>query len=383
MMALTMALVALTIDAMLPALDVIGEELGASNRNDAQYIVYSVFVGLGFGQLVFGPLADSWGRKRAIYAGLAVFSLGTIISLLAQTFEAMIIGRLLQGLGVAGPRTVSVAIVRDRFEGRFMARVMSFILTIFILVPAIAPTLGQWMINWLGWRSIFGLFLVLVVLISVWFALRQTETLRPENRHALTLDTIATNFRRVASNRISRGYMLAAGWISGAFVGFLGSAQQVLQELYQLGDAFGAHFAALALSVGVSGLINGSIVVRVGMRTLSKISSVMVTLVSLLLLAAVLTAGGKPPLWQLMACLMSLFMFVGFLFGNLNALAMEPLGKIAGTGAAVVGAVTTLLSAVVGAATGILYNGSATPLAVTFLSMGALTTLTIFMTDHG
>ncbi|MEO1118942.1 MAG: multidrug effflux MFS transporter [Pseudomonadota bacterium] len=382
-MALTMSLVALAIDTMLPAHGLIGEAFAVADVNDTQYMVYMLFLGLAFGQLLFGPLADCIGRKRAIYIGLGLFAAGTLVSLAAETYAVMLAGRLIQGVGVAGPRVIAVAVVRDLFAGRQMARVMSFVITLFILVPAVAPALGQLIINLSGWRSIFWVYFALAAVILAWFALRQPETLRPENRQPLTPAVIGGNFMAVVRTRVALGYLVAAGLISGAFVGFLGTAQQILQQLYGLGDKFPAFFALLALSVGTSTLINGRIVVKIGMRPLAKAAAFGITAVAAVLLVAALTSNGQPALPVLMACLMGMFLCIGFLFGNLNALAMEPLGHIAGTAAAVIGALTTLISAVLGAFAGALYDDTVIPLAGSFVVLGLATAATILVTDTG
>ena len=382
-MAATMSLVALAIDTMLPAHGLIGEAYALTDINDTQYMVYMLFLGLAFGQVLFGPLADNIGRKPAIYVGLGIFAGGTLVSLAAADYTVMLAGRLLQGVGVAGPRVIAVAIVRDLFAGRQMARVMSFVITIFILVPAVAPALGQLIIEASGWRSIFWVFLVLAAAIWAWFVLRQPETLPPGDRQPLSPAAVGRNIATVLKTRASLGYMLAAGLISGAFVGFLGTAQQILQQLYGLGDRFPAHFALLALSVGTSTMINGRIVVRIGMRPLAKGAAFGISAVAAALLALAWSANGQPPLPALMACLMGMFLCIGFLFGNLNALAMEPLGHIAGTAAAIIGAMTTLIAAVLGAICGALYDSTVIPLALSFVLLGLATAAAIVVTDAG
>ena len=282
MMALTMSLVALSIDTMLPAHGIIGVEFALGNINDTQFMVYMLFIGLGFGQLLFGPLADNLGRIPAIFLGLSCFAVGTVVSLLATDYTIMLLGRLLQGVGVAGPRTITVAVVRDLYKGRRMASVMSFIMSIFILVPAIAPALGQAIMLIADWRSIFWSFLGLAALVGWWFAVRQPETLKPEHRQALDATTLWRNARRVFRSRVAMGYTLAAALISGAFVGFLATAQQILQVQYELGVRFPLYFAPLALCVGASQLINARIVMRYGMRALATTAAIAVSLIALL-----------------------------------------------------------------------------------------------------
>ncbi|MEL6302504.1 MAG: multidrug effflux MFS transporter [Pseudomonadota bacterium] len=382
MMALTMSLVALTIDALLPAHGLIGTSYGVVNMNDTQYLVYAVFYGLGISQLFFGPIADAYGRKSAVYLGLSIFTAGTLLAATAETFNGLLLGRVLQGIGIAGPRAMTVAIVRDLYVGRQMARVMSFILSFFVLVPAIAPGIGQLMLDGFGWKSIFWLYLAIAVVIVGWFVLRMPETLQKGNRQALSFRRAASNMREVLTTPIAVGYMTAATLVSSAFIGFLGSAQQIFVDQYQLGALFPVFFAALALSVGISTTINGRIVVRFGMRTLAMRASFGYAGSGGLLFACALLTGGTPPLWLTMLCLCAVFLFVGFLFGNLNALAMEPLGHIAGTAAAVIGSLVTLASGILGAISGSFYDESMLPLGASLLLFGVLTILTLWATGR-
>lgn len=382
MMAITMSLVALTIDALLPAHGLIGETYAVADFNDTQYLVYAVFYGLGLSQLLFGPIADAYGRRSAVYLGIGIFAAGTLLSAKAASFETLIAGRVLQGIGIAGPRAMTTAIVRDLYVGRHMARVMSFIMSFFILVPAIAPAIGQLMMNWLGWRSIFWLYLVIGAVIVLWFLTRMPETLRPENRQPLSPSKALSNMVEVLRTPVALGYMTAATLVSAAFIGFLGSAQQIFVEQYNLGEKFPLFFAALALSVGVSTMINGKIVVRVGMRALAMRASLGYAGSGALLLAVAFLAGGTPPLWLTMITLCMVFLFVGFLFGNLNALAMEPLGHIAGTASAVIGSLVTLASGLLGAVSGGFYDGTMIPFALSLLLFGSLTIVTLRKTGE-
>ena len=238
LMALIMSLVALATDAMLPALADIGRELGVARPNDSQLVVSFLFLGLASGQIFYGPLSESLGRKPTIYAGFAIFFVGCGLSLVATSFPLMLTGRLLQGLGVAGPRSMTTAVIRDQYEGRRMARVMSFIMVVFILVPAVAPSFGQAVLLLASWRAIFGALFVLALISAIWFGLRQPETLPVEKRRNFSLRWIAGAVREVLANRVTFGYTLAVGLITGAFLGYLSSAQQVYQGLYGLGTRF-------------------------------------------------------------------------------------------------------------------------------------------------
>ena len=371
LVALLISLDALSSDAMLPALAAIANELGAERPNDAQFVITSLFLGLGVGQLLFGPLSDRIGRKPAIYAGLALFMTGCLASIFASTFEAMIAGRVLQGVGVAGPHVVSMALVRDQYEGRLMARLMSLALAVFILVPTIAPALGQ-LILWLaGWRTIFATFLAIAAVALAWLALRQPETLPAKYRRPFSPRVIARGVAEVVRIRASLGYTLASGFVFAPFIAYLSSAQQIFQQAYDTGALFPAYFASLALAVGAALLVNGRLVMRHGMRRLCKVASTLVAAVSLAAWGAAFASDGLPPLWLFMVYLASDFVGVGVLFGNLSALAMEPLGHIAGVGAAVVTSLGTLVSVPLGMFIGQRFDGTMYALIVAFALFGA------------
>lgn len=369
--ALLMSLVALSIDAILPALPVIGSELGARHPNDAQYVVSALFLGLGAGQLLWGPLSDRIGRKPAIYAGLAVFMAGCLVSYFAATFETMLAGRALQGVGVAGPRIVTMALVRDQYAGRPMARIMSFAMAVFILVPAVAPALGQGVLLLADWRAIFAAFFAAAAAAFAWVAVRQPETLPRARRRPFSPRAIGRAVREVCSIRAAAGYTLAAGFAFSPFVAYLSASQQVFQEAYGVGKLFPAYFAALALAIGGAALVNGRLVMRYGMVRLSTAAGVCMTLAALIALGCTLAFDGLPPLWLFMACFLAVFANVGLIFGNLNALAMEPLGHIAGVGAAVVASVSTFVSVPFGALVAWSFDGTLYALTGAFVLFGA------------
>jgi len=359
---LMMSLTALSIDAMLPALPQIGSDLSVQNANDRQLVVSLLFLGMAVGQLFFGPLSDKTGRKPATYGGFALFIVGSLLALIAPSFPVLLSGRVLQGIGISAPRAVTLALVRDRYEGRAMARVMSFAMTVFVLVPMIAPMFGQTLLSLAGWRSIFGSYVLIGAFTVLWFGLRMPETLAVEDRAQFSLRRIVMAIREIVSIRLAIGYTVAAGLISGAFLGYLNSAQQIFQEQYALGDRFPLYFAVIALSLGLASLLNSRLVMRLGMRALARWALFAALGLSIAALGISLLTAGQPPLWFLMAYLMTAFFCVGILFGNMNALAMEPLGRIAGIGAAVVGSLSTLISVPIGIVIGQSYNGTIVPL---------------------
>lgn len=376
MMGVMIALTAVSTDAMLPALPEIGQELGAKHPNDAQLVLSLFFIGNAVGSLFYGPVSDAVGRKPAIYFGLVVFTIGCVLSILATTFPMILAARLVQGLGVAGPRSVATAVVRDLYSGRNMARVMSFIMAVFILIPIIAPALGQGIMLFTGWRVIFGFFIGLAVIVISWYGLRQPETLLPEQRIKFTITRLRSAFGEVLRNRVALGFTIAAGLFAGAFLGFLNSAQAIFQDQYGLGTRFPLYFAAISIASGLASLINARLVVRLGMRRLTSVANGALTLISIAYFAYAFALQGNPPFITLFAYLFVNFFVVGIMFGNLNSMAMEPLGHIAGVGSAVVTSLSSMLSIPIGALIGRAFNGTILPLIGGF---AILCFLTIFV----
>lgn len=383
LMALMISLVALSIDAMLPALPRIGLDLGVAVENDQQLVISALFLGLGVGQMIYGPLSDSIGRKRAIYSGYVIFVIGCILSIFSTSFEVMLAGRVLQGAGAAGPRIVCIALVRDQYESRAMARIMSFVMSVFIIVPTLAPAMGQGILMLSQWRTIFVVFLVLAIISWSWFAFRQPETLPAGRRKRFSLSVIWTGVSESCRNRVALGYTLGAGMIYGAFVGYLSSAQQMFSDIYGITDLFPLYFATLALAIGLSSVMNGRLVMKFGMRLLSAIALVNLILLSFAYFLYAMAVGGAPDLWLNMVYFIAAFLCIGFLFGNYNALAMEPLGHIAGVGAAVVGSISTLLSVPLGVFIGQVFDGTVLPLTGGFALLASMALALMTWTELG
>ncbi|MBN1658730.1 MAG: multidrug effflux MFS transporter [Anaerolineae bacterium] len=376
-----MSLTALSTDAMLPALPQIGSDLGTQNANDRQLVVSVLFLGLALGQLFFGPLSDRVGRKPTVYAGYALYIAGAFLSALAVTFPMLLAGRLLQGLGISAPRAITLALVRDRYSGRPMARVMSFVTTVFILVPMIAPSVGQAILLFSSWRGIFGVFVLIAFVTLFWFALRMPETLAPEHRAPFSLRRIVAATREIVGNRVALGYTVSAGLVSGAFLGYLNSAQQIFQEQYALGELFPLVFGAISLSIGLASFLNARLVMRFGMRFLVRTSLFFMTGLSALALGGALLLGRQLPLSLLVTYLLGTFFCVGVLFGNQNALAMEPLGHLAGIGAAIVGSLSTLISMPLGTIVGQSYDGTVRPLIAGMALLSGLCILVVYWVE--
>ena len=375
-LALMTSVVAMTIDAVLPALDAISDELRFADANERQLIVMLVFVGMGASQVVYGPLSDSIGRKRTAMLGWVIFTIGTVLAMFAVTPMMMFGGRLLQGLGAGGPRIVAMAVVRDLYTGRPMARILSLVMTIFMLVPMFAPIIGQWVETLGGWRAIFGLYLAMAVVSGGWYLLGVPETLDPARRRRLSPGPVIAAFAEVISTRSTMFYTFSATLVFGAFVVYLATAQQVLEEGYALGPLFPWAFGALAFAFALASFANSRLVMRYGMRRLSLASLVLMIVVSAA--AAILSwvggNGGLPPFWLFMALMSLIFFAVAVLFANFVSLALEPLGHMAGTAASVVNTVSTLGAVPVGYAISHGYDGSVVPLVTGFavLGMGAL-----------
>ena len=382
-MATLMSLVALSIDAMLPALGTISRDLGVERDNDVQLVVTLIFLGIAVGQLAYGPLSDSTGRKPALLAGLGLFMVGCLFSLFSQSFPMMLTGRLLQGLGAAGPRIVTIAVIRDQYEGRLMARVMSLAMAVFIIVPIIAPAMGQGILLIAGWRAIFGALLAIAVATTLWFMIRQPETLPADRRVPFTITRISSGFREVLTTRAVLGYTVTAGLVSGPFLAYLSTAQQMFQVQYGLGKSFPLYFALLSIALGAAALSNAKLVMRYGMKALAHWALVMMGLISAGFFVVAYLAEGHPPLWALMVYLLLVFFCEGILYGNMNALAMEPLGHIAGIGAAVVGALSMVISIAGGGLIGQAYNGTVLPLVAGFGILGFAALAAMRWTESG
>ncbi len=373
LIALLMSIVALSIDALLPALGVLRTDLGLSTPNQAQYVISALFLGMAFGQLLFGPLSDAIGRKPPLYIGLLLFFLGSVIGQSAETLAPMLAGRVMQGFGVAGPYVCAISIVRDKYSGRQMAKVMSLIMMIFFVVPAIAPSLGQLVLNVANWRHIFTLYMIYAVALTVWLFFRLEETLPADRRRHFGARDLVTGFSEVVRNRTTLGYTLCIGLFFGGFIGYLNSSQQIFQEQFGTGKMFTLYFGMLALILGAASLINAKVVERLGMRYLCGRANIVIVVASAIFLA--LNVFLPIQLWMFLVYASILFFCFGFMFGNLNAMAMEPMGHLAGIASAVIGMASSVMSIVIGTVIGQLYNGTLMPLSAGFLSLGILSLL--------
>ena len=372
LLAIMVSTSALATDIMLPALDVMGLDLGVDDPNSVQLIVSSLFLGFAVGQALAGPLSDSFGRKPVIYGGYAIFTIGCFMSLFAGNWEVMIAGRVLQGLGAAAPRIVTMALVRDGYEGRAMARIMSIVMAVFILVPTVAPALGQAVIWLSGWRATFVVMIALGIFACLWFAARQPETLPRPARRPFSARSIGAGLREIMASHVAVGHTVALGLIFGVFLSYLSTAQQIFQVAYTTGPLFAVYFGMAALSIGGASVVNSLLVMRLGMRHLTRLALIGLAGLSFLFLIPAFAWDGTPPLALFMAWLILAFFFVGILFGNLTSIAMEPLGHIAGLGAALIGSLSNFIALPISFYIGHLFDGTIIPLVAGFGVMGLL-----------
>ena len=373
LMALLMSIVAISIDALLPALGILGAELNVSHPNQVQLVIGFIFAGMAIGQLIAGPLSDATGRKPILYAGIGIYLAGSVFCYFSSTFDTLLAGRFIQGLGVAGPYVTAISVVRDKHSGRDMARVMSLIMMIFILVPAIAPSLGQAVMHLAGWRAIFMLYIGYAILIGCWIALRLEETLLPAHRIPMKVTAFAHGFRTVIGNRTTITYTLCMGLCFGSFIGYLGASQQIFQDQFGVGEAFSLYFGGLALVLGVASLLNSHFVARLGMRAICLRAMAGIIIASGIFLTLHLVTQITLPMFVLYAAV--LFFSFGLMFGNLNAIAMEPMGEVAGMASAITGASSSVISLMLGTSIGQMYNNTLVPITCGFLGLGIVSWL--------
>ncbi len=379
LMVLLMSLTALCIDSMLPMLGAIGEDLHVANANHTQHVINAMLLGFTLGQFIYGPLSDNYGRKNMIYIGMLIFLIGSVISLVAGSFQLLLIGRVLQGLGSAASRVVTVAMVRDRYSGRDMARVTSIIMGAFILVPIIAPNIGQAILIIGHWRHIFMLFLIVAAIGVTWMYFRLNETLPQERRQPFRFNVLWQGVREVLANKITRGYMICSGLVFGGLIGYLTSAQQIFQDYYSTGQMFSIYFSCLAFAAGCASFLNSRIVKRYGMRKITRYAYIGMIISSAVFVTICLFQPNVPLPWFMIYAMITFFC-MGLLFGNISAIAMEPMGHMAGIASAVIGTLSSAMSLVIGGLIGLSFNMTLLPLSIGFLataSAGFLTQLLV------
>lgn len=381
LVAALMAINALAVDSMLPALPVMAAKLGLSSANQQQWIITSYLLGFGATQIVYGPLADHFGRKGPLLVGLAIYAVFSLVAASADSFATLIVARVLQGVGSAATRVLAVSVVRDCYKGAQMARVMSFAFIVFLAVPVIAPSLGQIVMLFGPWRWIFYVLAFFCLAVMVWTVLKLPETLHPEDHVDLSARRVLGAFGVVLGNRIALGYMLAMTMMMGGLFGFINSAQQVFDHTFGAARFFTAIFAGIAFFMACSSLLNASVVERLGTRRVSH--------TALLIFVAAAAVHGLIALANL-DTLASFALFqalqmgcFGLVVSNFGAIAMAPLGHLAGTGSSVQGCVTTLGGAVIGSLIGQLYDGTTVPLTMGLTVTGLVALGFVIYAEHG
>ena len=365
LMAFLMSVVALAIDTLLPALDIIGIDIASENIADNQLLITMIFLGLGLGPLLFGPLSDSLGRKPMIFIGFAIFIISSIICIYAKSIEVMVLGRILQGVGLASPRTISVAIIRDKYSGNNMAKIMSFVIVIFLLVPIIAPALGKFILDYYNWKAIFYMQIGFCLLVGFWFWKRQEESLTDKNRIKFNRRLFINGFIELIAHKKTIAYTLVSGFVTGSFMVYLSSSQQIFQEQYNLKEAFPYIFAGLAASSGLSIILNGIFVTKFGMKKI--INFAIIGFFSVSILYVIMYFNSLNPSIEIIITFFTFqFFFLGFLFGNLRSIAMQPLGHIAGISAAITGLISTLLAVPISIVIGRYVYATALPIFIGF-----------------
>ncbi len=379
LIAMMFATIAFSIDAMLPALPEIAAQISPDDVNKAQLILTVFVLGMGLGTFITGPMSDAYGRKSVILVGAVIYSIGALLGASSDSLELIVFARFLMGLGAAGPRVVALTIARDMFKGREMAQVMSYAMMIFTLVPAIAPALGAMIILLSGWRSIFIAFVVFAGLIIAWSSWRLPETLAPENRRKFDLATLWSATCEVIRHATSRNSILVQTLCMGVLFSMLTSVQQVYGEIYDRADSFPYWFGMVALVAGAASMLNAKIVIRIGMRPIVFWSLAFQTCCSLVIVAASMTSpDGNVPFYLFVTWQCTVFLMVGTTLGNLNALAMEPLGHIAGSAASVIGSVSTVCAILIATPIGALFDGTLRPLSIgmfVYTTLGVLVML--------
>jgi DHA1 family bicyclomycin/chloramphenicol resistance-like MFS transporter len=378
LIALMMGLVSLSIDNLLPAFESIRSYFGVADANRMQLILTAYMAGFAVMQLVWGPVSDMIGRRKVLMIGLAIYTAGTLLAIFAQNYETLLLARAVQGMGGAAGRVLSIAIIRDRYNGRDMARVMSLTLVIFIVVPVVAPAMGSAFLVLGSWHYIFMSMLALVLVVAIWFGLRMPETLHPEYRRKLSLPNVAYGIRRVTTNRASLSNMLAMGLAMGCVMTYIGCAQQIFEtDIYKLGHLFPLAFGMIAVCMGAASFTNSRLVKRLGMHKLSRTGMIGFTIMAAILLAQACVYDGRPPLLMFGITMGIAHFLLSLTLPNFNTLAMEPVGDVAGTASSFIGCVTTLMGAVIGGVIGEAYNGTIFPLACGYLGLASLCLLVL------
>ena len=374
LLALLFATIALSIDAMLPALPEIAAALSPDDPNKAQLVITSFVLGMGVGTLFAGPISDAFGRKTTILAGFALYVVAAAAAWAAPSLETLLAARVVMGIGSAAPRTVSIAMVRDMFKGREMAQIMSFAMMIFTLVPAVAPLMGQGVMALAGWQAIFVAYIGFALLVATWMQLRQPETLPTAARRALALRPLMAACAEVLSLRIVLISIATQALTLGMLFATLSSMEGIFAQTFARAESFPKWFAVIAVASMSGSILNARLVMRVGMRVMVKATYAVLLLATLAYLALTATGAltGDAAFYAHILWSIVLFAVMGLTLGNLNALAMEPLGHVAGMAASVTSAIATVSSVLLAVPVGLMFDGTALPLLIGVSTYGVL-----------
>lgn len=380
LIAALMALTALGIDSMLPALPAIGEALGASPAA-RPFVVTAFLIGFGVAQLVHGPLADRYGRRRVLIVALIIYIVTNGLAAVAASFPLLLAARVCAGAAIAATRVTTVALVRDCYHGRAMAQVMSIAFMVFMIVPILAPAFGELVLLFGNWRLIFWVIAGLATLVLGWFALRMPETLAPETQMPISLSRIASGWRETLSDRLSLGYTLAATALMAALYGYLNSIQPIMAVTFGREKLLALIFATTSVTMAAANLLNSRIVMRLGTRLISH-SSVAILIAVATTHLVIARFGGESLIVfaVLQAITMACF---GLATSNFSAMAMENMGRIAGTASSVQGFASVTIGSLVGAGIGQAFDGTTQPLTLGFLIAGIAAFAFVFVTERG
>ncbi|AOG50764.1 multidrug effflux MFS transporter [Brucella melitensis] len=383
LIAAIMAINALAVDIMLPGLPQIGASLGVHSENHVQFVITAYLLGFGVSQLFYGPLSDRFGRRLPLFGGLAIYVVAALGSAFVTDFTTLIILRVLQGLGAAATRVIAVSVVRDKFSGRQMAEVMSLVMMVFMILPVVAPATGQLIMLFGEWHLIFMFMAIMALVAGLWAFLRLPETLPVSHRRPLTMKSTLGGFVIVLTNRVALFYMLGTSFILGALFGYINSAQQIFVGIYQLGTLFPLAFAAVAMTLALASFLNSRLVGRFGMRRISQTMLLVFTSFSLLWMVLSIVMDGPIPFAVLMIIYMTIMLSFSLVTANFNALAMEPLGEVAGTASSVLGFAQTVIGAALGAVIGQAFDGTTTPVATGYCVLGFVALACVLIAERG
>ena len=376
-----MALNALAIDIMVPALDDIGRAFRVANANDQQLVMLAYVVGFGVPQLIWGPVSDRYGRRALLLISLIGYAALSWACVLASSFSELLLARFVMGVFSSAGRVVAVSVVRDVYAGRGMAEIMSFVMMVFMTVPILAPALGQVVLSFGPWTWIFYILVIYASFVAIWSFFRLPETLPPERRKPLNFASAFGAYRQVLRTRVACGYVLASGVLFGGLFAFIFSVEQVMREVFGEGERLGLWFALASMGLAASNFVNAILVKRVGMRRISHIAVIIFTVLAMVNLTAMWMLG--PVFAVFMPLVILTFGMVGMIGSNFNAIAMEPLGEIAGTASAALGFATTTLAGGLGYLISSQYNGTVMPLLTGFAGLGIASLGVLYVTEKG